>query len=199
MTTKAATIAATAAVLLLAVALTRPTGDEPPPAAATPARPTVSVARPQPTTQSAVPVPQQLLPITLEEISRAADLARQFLAAYGTYRFDETPAQYVSRLAPMMSGELRPLIEQSAHNGELLAQRRRDQAVATAQARLDGTRMLTDQSIIFLLTATQNITARGASSHATAHYALTITDTDTNDWTVTAIELAWIGDTGDGP
>jgi hypothetical protein len=199
MTAKAAIIGAAVAALLLAAALTRHGPDDPPATTATPTPPMVSMARPPSSNQPAPPAPQHLLPVTLEEISRAAELARQFLIAYGTYRFDETPEDYVNRLVPMMSNELRQLIEQSAHNGALLAQRRRDHLVATAQARLDGTRMLTDGSIIFLLTGTQHLTAGSASRAETARYAVTLADTDNGDWTVTAVELAAIGDTGDGP
>lgn len=215
MTVKSAIIATTVAAVLLAVALTvsRPGRQQappsPPPSASPSAPPSAS---PSPSssasgTQPGSPSADQLLPVAPQEITRAAQLARHFVAAYGTYRFDETPDTYLNRLTPMMDGELRRQITKSASAGALLTQRRRDQVISTADARLDGIRDLSAGSIIFLATEIEHLSSGGKHSDQVARYAVTVTNTHsgtgtdfgTGDWAVTAIELASIGDTGDGP
>jgi hypothetical protein len=198
MTIRTAVLAATAGVVLLAAALTigGPNRQESP--GSTP--PATSIVR---HSQPGPPNADLLLPLSPEEISRAAQLARAFVAAYGTYRYDETPDAYTRRLTPMTDRALRLLITQSANNRALLAQRRRGHVVSTGDAQLDGIRALTAGSIIFLLTGVEHVTTDGKHSDQTARYAVTVTDSDTqtgtDDWTVTAIELASIGDTADGP
>jgi hypothetical protein len=198
MTARAAVIgtAIGASVLAVTFAVTGPRQHMRPSVSATP-RVSASPAQPAP------PAADQLLPVNPAEISRAAQLARQFVAVYGTYRYDETPNTYLNRLTPMMDSSLRPLLEHSARSAGLLAQRRAGQTISTGDAWLDGIRALTHGSIIFLVTGVEHVTASGMRSDRMARYAVTVTGSDTGSdtdgWTVTAIELASIGDTGGGP
>src|SRR5690242_4809053 len=80
------------------------------------ARPSVT-----PTTETAAPPPATIppatgpppsydiysfLPFSRQDFNAAADGARRFTAAYGTYRFDEDPKTYIGRLRGMVTGEL---------------------------------------------------------------------------------------------
>src|SRR4051795_5851815 len=47
-----------------------------------------------------------LLPFSKQEFNSAADLARRFTEAYGTYRFDEDPNAYIGRLQNMVTTDL---------------------------------------------------------------------------------------------
>ena len=137
----------------------------------------------------------RLLPFTPDQIAEAADLAARFIAAYGTYRYDEPPSAYLQRLTPMMSAQLRPAIERAADDPATLTQRRRTEEVATTQARPNTIRAIGPSSITIVLTATQTITTAHATRQDTSRYAATLTCTH-DGWSMYAIELAATGDTG---
>lgn len=147
---------------------------------------------------------QRLLPFTPGQISQAADLAVRFAAAYASHRYDETPSAYLARLTPMLSPQLRPVIERAATDPATLTQRRRLQQITTAQARPEAIRALGPTSIIFLITVTEHVATAHANRTDASHYALTLTHTDPSDsgdggdgWRVYAIELASTGNTGE--
>jgi hypothetical protein len=139
---------------------------------------------------------EQLLPFTRNQITDAAELARRFTAAYATYRYDESPEQYLQQLTPMMSPQLRAPIWLTATDPTLRAQRQRTQAVTTGQVRLETIRSLGPSSIIFEVTAFQRTTTFRATGTETTHYSLTVIRHD-NRWLVYAIELTTTGDNGD--
>lgn len=137
-----------------------------------------------------------LLPFPPEAITQAAELARNFTAAYGTHRYNEPPQEYLRRLAPMISPQLRPSIERAATDPATLTQRQRTQEVSTGQARPETIRALGPSSITFLLTETEHVTTAHAARQDTTRYAVTLIHSS-QGWLVYSIELAAIGDTGD--
>jgi hypothetical protein len=139
---------------------------------------------------------ERLLPFPAKQIADAGQLACEFTAAYGTYRYDEPPQRYVQRLMPMMSPQLRPAIERAAGDLTITVQRRRIQEISVGQAHPDGIRALGPSSVTFLIAATDQVTTAHATRQDTTHYAVTLTRTS-DGWLVYAIDLAATGNTGE--
>ncbi|GAA4224647.1 hypothetical protein GCM10022254_04590 [Actinomadura meridiana] len=117
----------------------------------------------------------RLLPFTRQEFATAADLAQRFVAAYGTYRFDEPPETYSQRLAGFVTDDLRTQLTRDATTPGLLEERRREQIVARGSASLDQVRTIEDNSIIFVVTGTQQVTKGTTESSDSRKYAVTVT------------------------
>jgi hypothetical protein len=199
MNTKLALAAAGATILVLVVvAVSRThhtaTPDNPvhPGGSSRPAAPATTGA---PTSLTAGDA-EGLLPFTPSQISDAANLATTFAATYTSHRHDETPSAYLTRLTPMISPQLRPIIERAANDPATLNQRRRLQQITTAQAHPEAIRALGPSSITFLITVTEHVATAHANRNDTLHYALTLTQTG-GEWQVYAIELAATGNTGE--
>jgi hypothetical protein len=133
------------------------------------------------------------LPFSRKDFNVAADVARRFTAAYGTYRFDEDPQAYVGRLRGMVTADLAGQLERDASVPGLLDQRRQDQEVSTSDARLDSIRDMGKDRLIFLVTGTQHITRGGSASDTSQQYAVTMTRSG-GGWVVFAFQPADIGD-----
>ena len=137
-----------------------------------------------------------LLPFTRQEFATAADLARRFVAAYGTYRFDETPQTYAGRLAGLVTGELREQIERDAATPGILEERRQEQIVAESTATLDQVRNIENNSVVFVVTGRQQITKGGTESSGSKRYAVTVAR-DGGSLKVYAFQPADVGQAGD--
>ena len=134
-----------------------------------------------------------LLPFSQKDFSTAADVARRFTAAYGTYRFDEDPKAYVDRLRGMATSDVVTQIQQGAVAPGVLAQRKQDQEVSTSDATLDSLRDMAKDQIIFLATGRQHVTKGGKTSDVTQQYAVTMTRSG-GGWVVFAFAPADVGD-----
>jgi hypothetical protein len=140
-----------------------------------------------------------LLPLGEGDIAAGVELARRFIAAYATWRYDEPAQQYTARLAPLMSAQLRPAVQTAADDPTLTSQRRRLQETSTGAAEAEVIRTLGPTSITVLVAGTEHIHTPSAAYQSTSLYAVTVTRTDDRGWRVDAIELATTGDTGDTP
>lgn len=138
----------------------------------------------------------RMLPYPPDQIAQAARRATEFVTAYSTHRYDESPAAYLARLTPMISPQLRPVIEREAGDPVTIDQRRRTQETSTARAHAKTIRMLGPSSITFEMTAIEHVTTSYANRDDTIRYAVTLTR-PRDDWLVYAIELATIGEPGD--
>lgn len=138
----------------------------------------------------------RLLPFSQTEFATAADLARRFVAAYGTYRFDETPQAYTGRLSTLVTDELRAQLERDAATPGLLEERRRDQAVAESTATVDQVRNIEANSIVFVVTGRQQITEGGTESGDSKRYAVTVAR-EGGSLRVYAFQPADVGQAGD--
>jgi hypothetical protein len=134
-----------------------------------------------------------LLPFSQKDFGTAADVARRFTAAYGTYRYDEDPNAYVNRLRGMTTNELATQLQQGAATPGVLAQRKQDQEVSTSDVTLDSLRDMAKDQIIFLVTGRQHITKGGKTSDSTQQYAVTMTRSG-GGWVVFAFAPANVGD-----
>ncbi len=134
-----------------------------------------------------------LLPFTQKDFTTAADTARRFTAAYGTYRFDEDPKAYAGRLQGMVTADLASQLQRDSAAPGLLAQRNQDREVSTSDARLDSIRDIGKDQLIFLVTGTQHITKGGATSDSSQQYAVTMTRSG-GGWVAFAFQPADVGD-----
>ncbi|RKS71983.1 hypothetical protein BZB76_4794 [Actinomadura pelletieri DSM 43383] len=116
----------------------------------------------------------RLLPFTRAEFANAADLAQRFVAAYGTYRFDEPPEVYAQRLSGLVTDELRTELARAATTPGLLEERRKSQVVAQGSATLDQVRTIENNSIIFLVTGIQQVSSGDTDSNDRQRYAVTV-------------------------
>lgn len=116
----------------------------------------------------------RLLPFSREEFATAADLAQRFVAAYGTYRFDEPPETYAGRLTALSSGDLGTQLARDAATPGILDERRREQVVAQGAASVDQVRDIADNSIIFIVTGRQQVTKASKASSDSRRYAVTV-------------------------
>lgn len=154
--------------------------------------PTVAAPSPAP---SAFDI-YSLLPFGEKEFAGAADAARRFTAAYGTYRYDEEPKAYLGRLDALMAADLRSEIERGAASPGLIEQRKQEQAVATSEATVESIRDIEKSSITFLVTGKQQITRTGQSSENSQRYSVTVSK-DAGGWKIYAFQPADIGQAGD--
>jgi hypothetical protein len=138
----------------------------------------------------------RLLPFSRREFATAADLAQRFIAAQGTYRFDEDPQAYTARLQDLVTDQLLVELERGANSPGLLDERRQKQEVAEATATLDRVRDIEDNSIIFLVTGKQQITQAGKKSQDSQQYAVTVAR-DGGSLRVYSFEPADAGQEGD--
>jgi hypothetical protein len=134
-----------------------------------------------------------LLPFTQKDFTTAADMARRFTAAYGTYRFDEDPSAWVTRLRSMVVPDLATQLQQGAAAPGVLAQRKQDQEVSTSDATLDSIRDIGKDQLIFLVTGRQHITKGGKAGDTSQQYAVTMTRSG-GGWVVYAFAPADVGD-----
>jgi hypothetical protein len=138
----------------------------------------------------------KLLPFTQQEFATAADLAQRFIAANGTYRFDEDPKVFVGRLSGLVTDQLLGELQRSASAPGMLEQRRQEQTTATCSAGLDRVRDIEDNSIIFLVTGHQQVTKSGKQSTDSQQWAVTVAR-DGGSLKVYSFEPAGVGQQGD--
>lgn len=141
--------------------------------------------------------PGRLLPFTPGQITHAAQLAEVFVCAYSTRRYNEPPAAYLRRLAPMVSPSLYAVLERTETDPTVQLPRQRTQEITLAEGHTEAIRELGPDSITFLVTATEHITTTYTTRHDTTRYAVTLTPTTDGHWTVYDVELAASGQAGD--
>ncbi|GAA4617209.1 hypothetical protein GCM10023195_76710 [Actinoallomurus liliacearum] len=139
----------------------------------------------------------RLLPFPPEQLARSAQLAQTFTAAYSTHRYSEPTAEYLQRLASMMSPSLHVVIERTANDPAVVVERQRIQEVCVGEVRAETIRELGPASVTFVVTATEHITTAYAARQDTVRYAITLVPTTGGGWKVYDIELAAIGQAGD--
>ena len=138
----------------------------------------------------------RLLPFSQQEFANAASLAQRFVAAYGTYRYDEPPEVYMGRFADLATDNVKQQLGQGAGTPAMLEERQRQQLVAQGTATLDRVRTIEDNSVIFLVTGKQQVTKSGATSSDSKQYAVTVAR-DSGSLKVYSFEPAESGQEGD--
>ncbi|MGW3345084.1 hypothetical protein ACWDA3_17365 [Nonomuraea rubra] len=136
------------------------------------------------------------LPMQKEQLAAAADLAERFTAAYGTFRYDEDPAAYAERLKVYTTPELAGTLTRTVTSAGFVEQNRADQTVSTATARLKEIRQVEKSSIVFVITASRQVTARSGNKLAAEEYAVTVSQLGA-DWRIYDILPSTEGQEGD--
>ncbi|MFD0470221.1 hypothetical protein ACFQ0B_19230 [Nonomuraea thailandensis] len=136
------------------------------------------------------------LPMQKEQLAAAADLAERFTAAYGTFRYDEDPAAYAERLKAYTTPELAGTLTRTVTSAGFVQQNRDDQTVSTATARLKEIRQVEKSSIVFVVTASRQVTAKSGNKLAAEEYAVTVSQLGA-DWRIYDILPSTEGQEGD--
>ncbi|MEU6041834.1 hypothetical protein ABZ801_41270 [Actinomadura sp. NPDC047616] len=116
----------------------------------------------------------RLLPFSQREFATAADVAQRFVAAHGTYRYDDGPQTHAGRLSGLVTNDLLTELVRGESSPGQLEERRRHQETAECTATLDRIRDIEDNSIIFLVTGKQRITRGGQTSDNSRQWAVTV-------------------------
>ncbi|MEV0998341.1 hypothetical protein [Nonomuraea sp. NPDC050202] len=136
------------------------------------------------------------LPMQKEQLAAAADLAERFTAAYGTFRYDEDPAAYAERLKVYTTPELAGTLTRTVTSAGFVEQNRVDQTVSTATARLKEIRQVEKSSVVFVITASRQVTAKSGNRLAQEEYAVTVSQLGA-DWRIYDILPSTEGQEGD--
>jgi hypothetical protein len=136
------------------------------------------------------------LPMNKEQLAAAADVATRFTAAYGTFRYDEDPAAYAARLKAYTTAELGDTLTRTQTSAGTIEQNLNDQIVSTATAALKEIRQIDRTSIVFVVTANRQVTAKSGNKLVTEEYAVTMSQSG-SDWRVYDILPSDEGQEGD--
>ncbi|MEU8245361.1 hypothetical protein [Nonomuraea sp. NPDC048916] len=136
------------------------------------------------------------LPMSKEQLAAAADLAERFTVAYGTFRYDEDPVAYADRVKVFTTADLGNVLARTLTSPGTVDRNRADEVVSTATARTKEIRSVEKTSVVFVVTGTQQITAKSGARQLTEDYAVTVSQMGT-DWRVFDLQPAGDGQEGD--
>ncbi|QYC44917.1 hypothetical protein Nocox_36815 [Nonomuraea coxensis DSM 45129] len=166
------------------------------PQAAPPTRVAIVTPTPLATASNAPFDVYDYLPMRKEQLAAAADLAERFTAVYGTFRYDEDPADYAGRLKAYTTPELGALLTRTVTSAGAVEQNRADELVSQATAKLKEIRQVGKGSIIFVVTGNRQVTAKSGDKLLTEEYAVTVSESG-SDWRIFDIMPADEGQDGD--
>jgi hypothetical protein len=141
-----------------------------------------------------VPPLSLLLPFGPARLQAAAALAGRFTAAWDSWSWRQSPADWLAALRPVAAASLEPVLAQAAGTRGVLAERTAARQTATATVTALAIRDLTPGSVTVTVTVAQVITSRSGTSRASGAYAVTLTPADSG-WSVGDIEAAAAGNT----
>jgi hypothetical protein len=136
------------------------------------------------------------LPMTKQELAAAADYAQRFTAEYGTFRYDEDPATYGSRLEGYTTTEFAEVLLRTVTSPGIVEANKADQVVSVGTARVKEIRQVNSASVVFVVVGTQNVTAKSGTKERVEEYAVTLIEVGT-DWRVHDLQPADSGQEGD--
>lgn len=160
----------------------------------------------RPSTPSAAPVPTasvdpakfdiyKLLPFGKQEFVAAATTAQSFVAAYGTYRYDESPQAYTNGLKTLATGDFAKSLNGAAGGGMGGQDLKTNQTVSRGSATIASIRTFGTSSIVFVVNSHQDLTGKNGSDTQDEQYAVTVTGGG-GDWRVYDFEPASAGNAG---
>ena len=136
------------------------------------------------------------LPLSREELGAAADLARRFTAAYGTFRHDEDPVTVAERLKAFATQELGEQLTRAVTDPAAVQQNRADQVVSQGSAKVSLIRDMSAQQVTFVVRLTRRVTDTRGQREENDDYAVTVIRVG-DDWRVYDIQPASAGQEGD--
>ncbi|MGV9771296.1 hypothetical protein [Streptosporangium sp. NPDC003464] len=136
------------------------------------------------------------LPMTKQELAAAADYAQRFTAEYGTFSYDEDPAVYGDRLRGYTTTEFAGVLLRTVTSPGSVEANRADEVVSVGTARVKEIRQIQNTSVVFVVTGTQDVTAKSGPKERTEDYAVTLIEVGA-DWRVHDLQPADEGQDGD--
>jgi hypothetical protein len=162
---------------------------------AAPSSPATPAATPTQTGRSSTTSSQvniyQWLPFTESQFAKAAGVATEFGADYGTFSYRESTAAYTSRMQGLITSQLAQIIGRAYATPGVAQVRTQQKQVSTGSAVIDSLRAFGSSSVTFVVTVHQKITGTSPGRQST-QYAVTVTGSN-GGWRVTDIELASSG------
>jgi hypothetical protein len=137
-----------------------------------------------------------LLPYTEADLQAGAEAAQAFMAAYGEVDPDESEAQRLDRLAPMVSEEFFGAMENlilGAPNAATV----RDPQLTSASATVTGIRNVGTDSVIYVVDVRYLTDTGDDGGREPESYAVTMVPED-EGWMVYAFQGADLGNDGEG-
>jgi len=138
----------------------------------------------------------EYLPWSREQLAGSADVARRFLAQYATHRHDEDPISYAERLRSFTTAELAESLTRTVTDPARVEQERADQVVSEGTAKIRSIRTFGENSITWVGTATERITAASGPKEVVHEYAVTTIQVG-DAWRVYDFNPAEAGQDGD--
>ena len=185
--------------VIIGLVITWPRGGTDPNAASSPS-PSASATKPRPGTTASIDPAHfdiyKLLPFNRQAFVAAATTAQSFTAAYGSYRYDESPQAYTNRLKSLSSSDFAKTLNGAGGGGMGGQDVKTNQVVSRGSATIAGIRTFDDRSIIFIVNAHQAITSKKGNDTKDAKYAVTVTGSG-SDWQVYDFQPASAGNAGD--
>lgn len=139
---------------------------------------------------------RRLLPLPASDLTDAARAAERFVAAYTTYRYDESARAYAKRLRPLAADPLRNQLDGGSAAPAGRAEMKRREVVAKGHASVEKARMIATDSAVFVVASRQRITTTKGKRTEHARYAVTAVHT-AGEWRVSNLAPAKAGDVGD--
>ncbi|MBO4275598.1 hypothetical protein [Microbispora triticiradicis] len=136
------------------------------------------------------------LPLSREEIGAAADLARRFAEAYGTFSHDEEPAARAERLTAFATTEFADQLTRTVTDPAVADQNEADQVISKGSAKVASIRDMTGGQVVFVVDSTRHVTDRSGQKDVPERFAVTVVKSGT-DWRVYDLQLADSGQDGD--
>ncbi|WP_182883479.1 hypothetical protein [Microbispora sp. H10949] len=136
------------------------------------------------------------LPLSREEIGAAADLARRFAEAYGTFSHDEEPAARAERLTAFATTEFAGQLTRTVTDPAVADQNEADQVISKGSAKVASIRDMTGSQVVFVVDSTRHVTDRSGQKDVPERFAVTVVKSGT-DWRVYDLQLADSGQDGD--
>jgi hypothetical protein len=127
---------------------------------------------------------ESVLPLNSHELAQATKTTKSFAAAYETWRYDESPADYLGSLSPYTTSELLSRLTKSANTQDLLVARAMVHEIATAEPKLLALRSVGKWELTFTARVNQSVTTNTKKTY-THDYAIWLIKSDV--WRVTDI------------
>ncbi|MEO3862951.1 hypothetical protein [Acrocarpospora sp. B8E8] len=135
------------------------------------------------------------LPLSRDELAAAADLARRFVGAYGTYTHAD-PVARVDRVRRFATVEFGEELTRSLTAPALTEHDAAEQTVSDGSAKVTLIRDLSVGSVVFVVDSVQHITSTAGERDQTDSYAVTVMKLGV-DWRVYDMQPADAGQDGD--
>jgi hypothetical protein len=132
------------------------------------------------------------LPFTEQDLAAAAGVTVKFGAAYNTYSYTESAADYVGTMNGLITPQLAATLAGVYATPGVAQVRTSQKQVATGTAVIDSLRAFGPSSITFVVTGTQHLVTAKGTTNGSSQYAITVTGSGTS-WLVNDIQLAAVG------